>query len=329
MVAHRSDIAVASRQAYELAVQIGFPDVAALEIELVVRELAANLITHAGGGRLHCYADAEQGRSGITVESLDAGPGIRDPELAIEDGFSTAEGSLGCGLGTVNRLMDRLDVEGIADRPGTRIRASRWVDPVPDPASTAFDVGVASRPHPGLRVNGDAFVIKRQGGRLLACVIDGLGHGPFAHKAAQKAQSFTEDHWEEPFENLFRGVARNCRGTRGVVMTAVRFDADAGTVTMTGIGNVEAHLHGFGALRLQIRRGVLGGNAPRPVITEAPLPRPSVVLLHSDGISSRNGWGQEQVRCVSESATESAWRLLRERSRDNDDATVLVAHSKA
>src|SRR5713101_7264621 len=119
------DLSTARLAARSISTAIGFDERAVEEIALVVTELATNLVKHAQDGVLRLRRTEESGRTGIQIDSEDQGPGIRNVEQAIGDGFSTA-GSLGCGLGAVNRLMDEFD---ITSRPGagTSIVCKRWL----------------------------------------------------------------------------------------------------------------------------------------------------------------------------------------------------------
>src|SRR6266851_5341310 len=237
------DLSAARLMARSMSTAIGFDERAVEEIALVVSELAANLVKHAKGGVLRLRQTEEAGRTGIQIDSEDQGPGIPNVEQAIADDFSTA-GSLGCGLGAVNRLMDEFDV---ASRPGagTSIVCKRWLRlDVPPAMARPLVFGVASRPCPLMPVNGDTFVIQEWGESALVGVIDGLGHGQFAYRAAQAARQYVERHFDQPLAEIFRGVARTCRATRGVVMGLARFDWGRGTLTFASIGNVEARVFG-------------------------------------------------------------------------------------
>jgi anti-sigma regulatory factor (Ser/Thr protein kinase) len=325
-VSNATDVAAAGRDARRRARELGFGEAETAELELVARELAANLVKHAGGGSLTCRRIALDGRHGVSLESVDTGPGISDPEAALTDGVTTIAGSLGCGLGTVNRLTDSLTFSAGPKGRGLRLTAHRWLDATPAEAAdrSRLDVAAATRPRPGCAANGDAFVVEQRGTRHFAAVIDGLGHGVQAQRAAHRAQSYAAQHWEESFVTLFRGVSNSCHGTRGVVMTALRIDTDTDRATLAGIGNVEALLSGFDGPRMLVRRGILGTNPPTPATAELHMQPPAVAVLHSDGIARAGGWDGELSRCLQEGAHPSAQRLLRERGREHDDATVLV-----
>lgn len=106
-----------------MALTLGFDPTAAEEIALAVSELATNVLRHAHDGVV-TIAPVARPRVGLRVESRDAGPGIADLHLALEDGFSTT-GSLGGGLGAARRLMD--DFEIASGPSGTRIVAHKWL----------------------------------------------------------------------------------------------------------------------------------------------------------------------------------------------------------
>ncbi len=326
-VAYPGDVYSAREAAKALAISLGFDDVACEEIDLVVGELGSNLLKHAGRGTLTLSPVGEQVRRGIQVESADRGPGIADVEQAIADGYSTT-GSLGFGLGTVNRLMDELSITSpTGPERGTRIVCTRWLRLFdPSARSCPFDVGVASRPYPGMSVNGDSFAVKLWNHHLLVAVIDGLGHGQFAHRAAQAAREYVERHFDQPFAGMFRGTARACRATRGVVMAVARFDCAQGTMALAGIGNVQVRvLDGAEPGKLLMRRGVLGARAPLPLVTERAWLPGAAFVLHTDGVSSH--WGSDDL--VGDSAAAVAQSLLRAHAYEHDDATVLIVKDAA
>ena len=322
-IAHSSDGGAAQRAAKAMSLALGFSEQAAEEIGLTARELASNLVKHAARGTLTLTPLVENGRAGIEMESADSGPGIADVEEAMRDGFSTA-GSLGCGLGAVNRLMDQVE---IASQPGvgTRLVCRRWRRESPFGTDRCpLDIGVASRPHPKMNVNGDAFVIKQAGDTALVAVIDGLGHGPEAHKAAKAARLYVESHDDQPLRDIFRGVGRTCRATRGVVMALARFDRPKETLTFASFGNIEVRVLGSAApINFVVRRGIVGVHTTDPVVTEHPWPRKCLLVLHSDGISTRWHW-DDFAALADKPADVIAQGLLRALAKEEDDATVLV-----
>ncbi len=111
-----------------MADELGFKLVDRTRIEIVILELARNLLAHANGGQLAFsrVEDSEHGL-GIAVEATDHGPGIVDVDLAMQDGYSTAH-TLGAGLPGVRRLTDHFQIESQVD-VGTRVYAVKWLRP--------------------------------------------------------------------------------------------------------------------------------------------------------------------------------------------------------
>jgi anti-sigma regulatory factor (Ser/Thr protein kinase) len=322
-VVHDSDVGTARRAAKSLAEKLDFDLTASEEIALAVTELTTNLVKYARQGQLILTALRHDGKTGLEVTSIDSGPGIPNLDQAMANGFSTS-GSRGVGLGAVNRLMDSFDIQSNPSS-GTRILCRKWRRNYAtslERCPLAF--GVASRPRTIGDVNGDVFVIKSWAASVLTGVIDGLGHGQFAHRAAQAARQYVETHFDQPLEQIFRGTARACRGTRGVVMALARFDWAIGRVAVASVGNVELRVFPSSrGLDFPVRRGVLGLNAPPALVNERPWKPQTMMVMHSDGL--RTHWRWDEFPDLTEmDASSAAERLLRGLMRGSDDATVLV-----
>jgi anti-sigma regulatory factor (Ser/Thr protein kinase) len=327
-VTHESDVGAARRAAKGLAARLGFDATASEEIALAVTELATNLSKYARDGQVTLRPLIEAARIGVEVASTDSGPGIADIEQALANGFSTSA-SRGVGLGAVNRLMDAFDIES-RSRAGTRIVCRKWRRDYAAPVqSCPLALSVATRPRTLGDPNGDAFVIKSWAASVLAGVIDGLGHGQFAHRAAQTARQYVESHFDQPLAEVFRGTARACRGTRGVVMALARFDWQMGRVSIASVGNIELRVFPPSpALNFRVRRGVLGLNAPAALVSEQPWNPESLMVIHSDGLRTHWRW-EEFPDLLTQDASVAAQRLLRDLARERDDATVLLVRGAA
>ena len=97
-----------------------------LELETATSELAQNMLTYAGGGRVKIEQIASEGRSGIRITFQDDGPGIPDITLALKDGYTTNRG-LGLGLPGARRLVDDFKIESEIGR-GARILITKWMN---------------------------------------------------------------------------------------------------------------------------------------------------------------------------------------------------------
>jgi anti-sigma regulatory factor (Ser/Thr protein kinase) len=329
-IRNTADVVAARRLARETAIKTGFSKTASEEVALVVHELGTNIVRHAGTGLLR-VAGLDSGSSpGLQISAQDEGPGIPDIDNAVRDGFSSA-GSLGYGLGTVYRMMDSVDITSPLDRGrGTHIDCVRRLEKKPVfSRENPVDCGAATRPYPGMRLNGDAFVLKRSPRHTLAAVIDGLGHGTFAHRAAQTAKLHVEKFADHPLTDIFRNVERFCRATRGVVMAVARIEHQTGELCFAGIGNIAVRLSGATKNQsLYQLRGIVGANAPNAREITVKWPAEGVLVMHSDGLSSRWRWSEHR-HLFSSSATEMAGAMLRSLTKENDDATIVVVKDRA
>jgi anti-sigma regulatory factor (Ser/Thr protein kinase) len=325
-VRHESSVGEARRAGRALAELMGFAPQACEEIALAATELATNLIKHAHGGSLTLIPMSESGQIGLEIQSHDDGPGIADVEQAVGDRFSTA-GTHGTGLGAVNRLMDELEIHSQRGKGSRIICRKRLREHRVSSRPCPLDFGVATRPHPSCQLNGDAFVVVRWFESSLVGIIDGLGHGQFAHRAAQSARQYIENHFDLALDQIFRGTGRACRATRGVVMALARFDWGKGRIALASVGNIAVRIFPKPEpFHFIIRRGVIGLNAPHAVVSEHPWPLDRVLIFHSDGISTHWDWNDfpdwENLR-----AAAIAQDLLQTKAKPDDDATAIVVRS--
>ena len=109
-----------SSHAGRMARELGLDARRAMELAIVVSELASNIVKHGIRGEIVLILDPDAPPQGeITVEAHDVGPPIRDLQLAMVDGnddqgpidpaLILRRGGLGTGLGAVARLADAFD----------------------------------------------------------------------------------------------------------------------------------------------------------------------------------------------------------------------------
>jgi len=324
-IVHQNDALAVVQTAEDMTKDLGFTPVLKEEVILVLKELISNLLKHAMGGDVILTPLKEGQLNGLQIETIDNGPGIRDIEQAVTDGYSTTD-SLGYGLGTAVRLMDVFHVESLPlPAGGTRVVCKKWKrESIPSGIPSSFQFGAVTRPHPKMELNGDAFVIKEWDQHALVGVIDGLGHGLYAHQASEAARDYIERHYRQPLQDIFLGVDRICRSTRGVVMALARLNNPENKMIFGSVGNIECRVVGAEKpLNFIMRRGVIGNNAPKPRITEHEWDTSHIMILHSDGVSSRWRWS-ECMHLANQSASHIAQHLIRKFSSTEDDATVLV-----
>jgi serine/threonine-protein kinase RsbT len=119
------DAVTARQKGRELAASIGFSSTDQTLLATAISELARNIISYAGHGKIELTTIVEGGRRGIMIVAEDQGPGISDPELAMRDGFSTGK-SLGLGLPGARRLVDDFNLETAVGQ-GTKVTLKKWL----------------------------------------------------------------------------------------------------------------------------------------------------------------------------------------------------------
>jgi len=93
------------------------------KIVTAASELARNTLDYGGGGEVDLEM-VNGARKGVRLIFSDKGPGIKDIEAALRDGFTTGQG-LGLGLGGAKRLSSEFAIESVLGE-GTRVTIARW-----------------------------------------------------------------------------------------------------------------------------------------------------------------------------------------------------------
>jgi serine/threonine-protein kinase RsbT len=120
-----SEDIVAVRQAVRKeAVGLGFGLVDQTKFVTAASELARNTLDHGGGGHVQIELVQNGVRPGIRLVFEDQGPGIANLELALTDGYTTANG-MGLGLSGAKRLSHEFEIDS-APGKGTKVAITRW-----------------------------------------------------------------------------------------------------------------------------------------------------------------------------------------------------------
>lgn len=199
--------------------------------------------------------------------------------------------------------------------------------PPPPPPHPRVEWAEAGRALPGQDESGDLALVVPLGAGALVALIDGLGHGPEAARAARFASATLRADPTLPLDELFRRCHAALRHTRGTVMTAARFGVEGAAMSWLAVGNVEGVLLREAPLgvpareTVTLRGGVVGYTLPTLREAALPLRRGDTLVLTTDGVR-----GDAQGRARPELSCQAiAEGILSERQRDADDALVLVA----
>jgi serine/threonine-protein kinase RsbT len=121
-----TDVVAARQQGRQVAAECGFSAGDQTVIAAAISELARNILQYAKHGEIIVRHLQQGERHGVQIIAEDSGPGIRDINRALQDGYSTS-GGLGLGLPGAKRLMDEFDIVS-EDGHGTRIVMKKWRD---------------------------------------------------------------------------------------------------------------------------------------------------------------------------------------------------------
>src|SRR6187549_2105715 len=108
----------------EMATRIGMGLVNQTKIITAGSELARNMLKYASGGIVVMEIVNKGRENGIRLTFSDKGPGIKDIDLAMKDGYTTAK-SLGLGLPGTKRLVSEFSIESELGK-GTTVTVIKW-----------------------------------------------------------------------------------------------------------------------------------------------------------------------------------------------------------
>jgi hypothetical protein len=157
-------------------------------------------------------------------------------------------------------------------------------------------------------------------------VVDGLGHGPIAARAASVAvEAFAATGRLPGPEAVVHALHAALRPTRGAALAVSELDLISRTVRFSGVGNIGATVEGAAqkARGLVSHNGIAGHEARRIQEFTVPWPAKGLLVVHSDGIQTQwklDAYSGLQAR----HASVIAGVLYRDFRRKGDDATVVV-----
>jgi anti-sigma regulatory factor (Ser/Thr protein kinase) len=319
----------ARRIAMKMAREIGFDEVRAGQVAIVVTEACTNILKHARRGEvLLQVADrgGEHAVPGFEVIALDKGPGMSNIEECLRDGYTTGS-SPGQGLGAMRRQSDESDFYSVPGE-GTAILA-RWS--VASTRARIFAeppllVGAVNVSKHGEEFCGDSWGVEQTDDISTVMLADGLGHGYEASQAALEAVRILRDHPELPPGTLIDLAHRALLSTRGAAVSVARLDRARGKMTFSGLGNVAGQIYA-GAGRSQHLvsvSGTAGHQTARIREFSYAWPADGILVMHSDGLSTSTSL-ESRPALARRDPSLIAGVLYRDFSRGRDDATVVVA----
>ena len=320
-----SRVGEARRVAHLAGIRAGLKPAELSNLGIIVNEITSNAVRHASGGYLVVRNLESSPYSGVELLCIDQGPGMARVSESMRDGYSTA-GSMGTGLGAASRMASTFDIYSTVGK-GTVVLARLWNAVGNEvPASTFATICL---PHPAERSCGDGWSVASSGSRTILISVDGLGHGPSAAEAARSAMRLFQANSACPPGEILDLVHRGLRSTRGAAGAVSEIDLEKGTIRHAGIGNITAWVMNDTSMRAMVsHNGILGHQVHRIQEFEYPLPADGIVVLHSDGLSSK--WKADAYPgLLRRDVAVIAGVIYRDSVRGRDDSCILVSRPGA
>lgn len=188
--------------------------------------------------------------------------------------------------------------------------------------------GAVCRPKQGQEISGDTYVLANPGdGQVLAAVIDGLGGGAEAARAARTAEALFREHAHYPLQDLIRQSHAALHTTRGAVAGLLRLETAGSAASFVGVGNIGVHVYSRRPIKPISKNGILGYRLPNLLELRYTYDPGDVFVLYSDGVSGQ--FARDTQIDLSMEPQQIADLILERYGKHSDDATVLVVKTSA
>ncbi len=183
------------------------------------------------------------------------------------------------------------------------------------------DYGVVSKPKNKGDLNGDAYLAISERDYAFFAVIDGLGSGADASRAAKRVINFFKEYTHLNVKNLLLNCQLYVFGERGAAASVLRLNLASGAFEYIGIGNVEGYIWADKPISLVNNNGTLGRAIPQsPYVNKGTVQSGNYIYIFSDGIS-------RDFINKSTYLHQEPWEMAQKIEKDhmkNDDRTIMV-----
>ena len=179
------------------------------------------------------------------------------------------------------------------------------------------------RPKYGHRVGGDAAFVVATEHRVLAVVIDVLGHGKDAHDLAVQLQHYLVANASGDVVDMLSQLHYAYRGSRGAAVGLCVIDPEIARLRFAGVGNTVIRRFGDSETRLVSRDGIVGGTMRTPVEETLDLSTGDVVMMYTDGVRSHFD-PSACARLRTDTPHAMAAGVIHRFGKPHDDASCVV-----
>ena len=310
---------------HRLAESIGFSGRRLGETDIVVAEIISNIIKHSQEGEILVKIVYDMhGRQGLEILSIDRGPGIENLAEMLKDGISTTH-TLGQGFGAIKRLSDIFDIYSLPGWGTILLSRIFMTFKSSEQKKETVVINTLMLPKTGEKVCGDGWKVVGENKEFKLIALDGLGHGPEAHKATTAAiDEFITLTNVTPAETI-KILHKKLKGTRGVVGLVIHLNSMTKMVTYAGLGNMSARIIGMDKNKSCISyNGIIGYTMPNTMHSnQVNFERNETLIIYSDGLKSR--WEFNQLPDIlNHDGSILAASLYKDFTRNTDDLLVIV-----
>jgi serine/threonine protein phosphatase PrpC len=188
--------------------------------------------------------------------------------------------------------------------------------------------GAVCRAKQGQSVSGDVYVVREYAeGCVLISVIDGLGGGSEAERAARLAAQTLEQYPDYPLQDLIRRSHTALHSTRGAVIGLLRLELASSHATYVGVGNIGVQVYSRQPIKPISKNGILGFRLPTLLELRYVYDPGDIFVLYSDGVSSN--FAQDGKIDIKQQPQRMAEQILSTYGKQTDDATVVAIKTMA
>ena len=307
------DVHECSREIRFFALDFGLATFESSLMSSAVSEATTNAVRYADGCTVGL--DYTQNKKGLKVIVEDQGDGIKDIDLAMEDGYSSLGSSLGLGLGAIKRSVDKFTIDK-SDSTGTTITLVKYLE------KPTFDIAEVSIKKDGESFNGDASFVKHyDGDKSLLAVIDGAGSGFQAYQSSKLVEKFFEANYELALDELiYKAHTQLMKSelTRAVELSIMRILPKK--IQYITLGNTFIKSTPYQSLFAY--NGSLGLSLPKKInVSEFSIPNDFCIVMATDGLETTIDCPLDHQNL---SANEVATELFNNYNLDDDSSLIVI-----
>lgn len=169
---------------------------------------------------------------------------------------------------------------------------------------------------------GDEYGYWEDGTKTTLCIIDGLGHGEDAEKAAKAAVKYIACHLSESLPEIFTGCDRELHKTRGAAVGIAFIDEEKDELTYAGIGNTRVIVVNSKNFRLGGDYGIVGCGFKKLTPETVAMGKGAMVIMFTDGVEELVDLSRYDL--LAGDVHELAEMILMDWRIERDDAAVVV-----